>query len=229
MKALLSFKSALDQSKSLGIIALVLLTPVIFPRLAFAAELQTLGQQNQIFEIKIADSTILDQPPKQNSLNIQTLADNDPLVIALKQYLDDKGSPLSIYASEIVKQPQWQRALAISHVESNMGKYCFDNNCSGIGVKPGHPSWRKYKTKLDWFIDLNNLLEKPIYKEKYTTFKKMRGVYVVPGSDGWVNGATQKYNDFMAIAKQAELDRQALAQLHAQVITALATFPETTN
>ena len=105
----------------------------------------------------------------------------------------------------------------------------FDNNCSGIGVKPGHPSWRKYKTKLDWFIDLNNLLEKPIYKEKYTTFKKMRGVYVQPGSDNWVNGATKKYNDFMAITTQAEIDRQALAQSHIDAITALVTFPENIN
>ncbi len=226
MKALFSLKSAIDQSSSkIGIIALVMLIPVIFPRLAFAAELQTVGKQNQIFEIKITDSGLLSQSPKQNLLTIETVAQNDPLVIALKQYLKDNDSPLGEYAAEMVKLPQWQRALAISYVESHMGKYCFNNNCSGMGGAPGTPTWRKYQTKLDWFIDLTELLEKPIYKEKYTTFKKMNGVYVQPGSANWINGATKKYNDLIAITSQAEIDRQELAQ----TITALATFPENIN
>ncbi len=165
----------------------------------------------------------------QNSLTIQTVQENDPLVVNLKQFLKDNDSPLGEYASEIIKQPQWQRALAISYVESHMGRNCFDNNCSGIGVKPGHPSWRKYTTKLDWFIDLNTLLEKPIYKEKYTTFKKMRGIYVNPGSDNWVNGAQQKYNQLMALTEKSENEARALAQTHTSEIALLSTFPETTN
>jgi hypothetical protein len=107
-----------------------------------------------------------------------------------------------------------------------MGKYCFDNNCSGIGVKPGHPSWRKYSTKLDWFVDLNTLLEKPIYKEKYTTFRKMKGVYVQPGSESWVYGAQKKYDELMAITQAAEIAKQELAQQHTETITALITFAE---
>jgi hypothetical protein len=229
MKALFSLKSAIGPSKSIGIIALALLTPVIFPRLAFAAELQTSGKQNQIFEIKVTDPLVLDQSPKQN-LSLKEAAEKDPLVISLKQYLEDNDSPLGEFASEMVKQPQWQRALAVSFVESHMGRDCYNNNCSGMGGAPGTPTWRKYATKLDWFIDLANLLEKPIYKEKYTTFKKMRGVYVQPGSDGWVYGATKKYNELMALTSQANLDRQALAKLHEQVVTALLTFaPEHTN
>ncbi len=225
MKTLISLKSAVSKSFNLNVIALLLLIPVIFPELALASELATLGSQGQIFEIKITGSTVLDQSPKQNdnnSLTMKELEDNDPLVVALRQYLEKLGSPLSIYAADIVKQPQWQRALAISWVESNMGKHCYDNNCSGIGVKPGHPAWRKYKTKLDWFIDMCKLMEKPIYKEKYTTFKQMRGVYVVPGSDAWVNGATQKYGQLVSLTEQASLDRQKKAQL----VAALVTFPE---
>ncbi len=228
MKALFNLKSALSQSSTIGTIALIMLIPVIFPKLAFAAEQQASASTALVFEIKTTGLQSADQTPKsnsQNSLNIQTVQDNDPLVVALKQYLEDNGSPLGIYAADIVKQPQWQRALAISYVESHMGRDCFDNNCSGIGVKPGHPSWRKYKNKLDWFIDLNTLLEKPIYKEKFTSFKKMRGVYVQPGSDAWVNGAQKKYNDLMAITTQAEADRQEMAQ----TITALATFPQTSD
>lgn len=233
MKALSTLRSAINQSSNFGIIALVMLIPVIMPQFALAAELQTAGQSKaKIFEIKIADSSLIDSTKKtseNNSLSIETVGENDPLVIKLKEFLDKYDSPLGEYSTEIIKQPQWQRALAVSYVESHMGKYCFDNNCSGIGVKPGHPSWRKYKTKLDWFIDLNNLLEKPIYKEKYTTFAKMKGVYVQPGSQNWVNGAQKKYNELMEITEQAEVQRQELAQKHAVIITALATFPETTN
>ena len=232
MKALTTLKSAINQSPVFGIMALVMLVPVIYPHYALAAEQQTSGQSAQIFEIKITDLSLLSQTPKlnpQNSLSMQAIENNDPLVISLKQYLEDNDSPLGEYAAEIVKQPQWQRALAISYVESHMGRNCYDNNCSGIGVKPGHPSWRKYATKLDWFIDLNKLLEKPIYKEKYTTFQKMKGVYVQPGSAAWVNGATKKYTDLMAITTQAELDRRELAQIHIDNITALATFPENLN
>lgn len=203
------------------------------PEFALAAELQTAGQSTaKIFEIKIADSSLINptiKPSVADSLSIKTLEDSDPLVIKLKEFLAKYNSPLGEYSSEIIKQPQWQRALAVSYVESHMGRYCFDNNCSGIGVKPGHPSWRKYQTKLDWFIDLNNLLEKPIYKEKYTTFAKMKGVYVQPGSQNWVNGAQKKYNELMEITKQAEVQRQELAQKQTVIVTALATFPETIN
>ncbi len=226
MKALSTLKSAIDHSSFIGIFALILLGPVIMPHLALAAELQTSGQQAQVFEIKVSDSNLVNQTFKTNdkSLSISTIEENDPLVIKLKAYLEDNGSPLGVYAAEMVKLPQWQRALAVSYVESHMGLYCFDNNCSGIGVKPGHPSWRKYPTKLEWFKDLSTLLEKPIYKEKYTTFAKMKGVYVQPGSANWVNGAQKKYNELIALTDEAEQERQEIAQNHAASVLALATF-----
>ena len=127
----------------------------------------------------------------------------------VKAYLEAKGSPLAQYADEIVKQPQWQRALAISYVESNFGKRCADNNCSGIGVSPSHKSWRRYATKLDWFKDMSALLEKPIYKERYTNCASMKGVYVVPGSARWVNGCTQVSNELLALTAEAENQRVA--------------------
>lgn len=203
------------------------------PHLALAAELQTAGQTKaQIFEIKVSDPNLVIQTLKtndSNSLTIDSIQDNDPLVVKLKAYLEKNDSPLGIYADQIILQPQWQRALAISYVESHMGRDCFDNNCSGIGVKPGHPSWRKYQTKLDWFVDLNTLLEKPIYKEKYTTFAKMKGVYVQPGSANWVNGAQRKYDELMAITEQAEAERQELAQKHVITVASLSTFSSDAN
>src|SRR3989344_2483907 len=213
MKALFNLKPAIGQSH-IGIIALVALVPVIFPEIALAAELQALGEQNQVFEIKISDPSVLNQnskPKLQTFLTIEEVQNNDPLVIALKEYLNKHNSPMAEYAAEMVKQPQWQRALAISYVESHMGRFCHSNNCSGIGGAPGMKSWRKYPTKLDWFKDMCQLMERPIYKEKYTTFQKMRGVYVKPGTANWVNGATKKYNDLIKLTEESETQRIALA------------------
>jgi len=216
MKALSTLKSAIGQYSFIGTFVLIAaLPPVIFPEVALAASLQTSENQALVFEIKDPQNTL----QNKKSLTLEQISYTDPLVVKVKQYLEDRKSPLAVYAADIVTQPQWQRALGVSFVESNLGKFCFDNNCSGIGVKPGHPSWRKYATKLDWFIDLNRLLEKPIYKERNNTFEKMRGVYVVPGSAGWVNGATKVYNELMAITKQAEAERREIADhYHKQIV-----------
>ena len=72
---------------------------------------------------------------------------------------------------------------------------------------------------------MSKLMQKPIYSEKYNTFEKMRGVYVVPGSDGWVNGANQKYAELMKLTEEAEAERVALAQINEDNEN-LHTFPE---
>jgi hypothetical protein len=216
MKALFTLKSAISHGSLIAFVALASIVPMVQPHLVLAAELQTSREPALVFEIKDFQN--------QNSISLQQITVNDPLTAKVKEYLEKRGSPLAVYAPEIIKQPQWQRALGISFVESNLGKYCYDNNCSGIGVKPGHPSWRKYETKLDWFVDLNVLLEKPIYKEKYTTFAKMKGVYVQPGSQSWVYGAQKVYDELMEITKQAELERRQIADMlfnsHAPLVLA---------
>ncbi len=233
MKALTTLKSSIDKGSHFGILALISLLPVLVPAHALAAELKTSGTQNQVFEIKVENPNLEVLTPKlnnnQNILTIDTLAENDPLVIKLKQYLADNNSPLGEYAPEMVKLPQWQRALAISYVESHMGKYCANNNCSGIGGAPGTPTWRKYATKLDWFTDLTDLLEKPMYKEKFDTFKKMRGVYVQPGSLAWVSGAQRKYDELMELSLNAEIERQGLALQQSQIASTIGTFSEVAN
>lgn len=222
MKALLNLKSAINQSTVFGIIALVSLLPVLVPASAFAAD-QTSSQQAQIF--KIQNSTKINSAeetpaivtvtqPSQNSLSIEEVQSNDTLSIKLKQYLEKHNSPLAEYSAEIVKQPQWERALAISWVESNFGRRCADNNCSGIGVEPGHRLWRKYPTKLDWFKDMSALMEKPIYKEKYKTFRQMKGVYVSPGTENWVRGAEVKYAALTNLKLEAEAEQREMAQIN---------------
>jgi hypothetical protein len=187
-----------------SIIALSLVGWVLPSNSAFALS-ETEAEQNQPnLEVKNLN---LKTETADKSLTLDAVIANDPLVNNLKLYLEKHRSPLAEFAGEIIKQPQWQRALAISWVESNFCKRHMDNNCSGIGVAPGHKLWRKYETHLDWFKDMSALMEKPIYKEKYTTFQKMRGVYVQPGSANWVNGAQKKYNELIKLTQESEVQK----------------------
>jgi hypothetical protein len=210
MKAPRTSGSAIDRVMSLvALIAVVVFWVIPETTLASSSGHQTQATPALVFEVDSKAKTEL-VIKNQTLLTYDQIVESDPLVIKVRSFLESKSSPLAQYAEEIVKQPQWQRALAISFVESNFGKRCADNNCSGIGVRPGHPSWRKYPTKLHWFKDMAQLLEKPIYKEKYTTCAKMKGVYVVPGSSKWVNGCEKVSNELLAITDQAQNERAAI-------------------
>jgi hypothetical protein len=208
MKATLFWGSAIE--KAITVIAFFPVILMVYPQITAAAyTAQNPEEPALVFQVNSKAKTEI-LPQDQLSITYDELVLNEPLVRKVREYLESKGSPLAEYTEEMVLLPQWQRALAISFVESNFGKYCANNNCSGIGVSPSHPSWRKYPTKLDWFIDMSALLEKPIYKERYTTCAKMKGVYVVPGSSRWVYGCDKVSNELLAITKEAEIEKMAL-------------------
>ncbi len=206
MKAPLALNSVIE--KAVVILAFLPLVFMIYPESVAAAFVaQNMGTKALVFEI--------DSKSSQKLLSYDELAQyhahtdmNALLAPKVKAYLEAKGSPLAVYADEIVQQPQWQRALAISYVESNFGKRCADNNCSGIGGAPSMKSWRKYPNKLEWFKDLSRLLEKPTYKEKFTSCNTMNGVYNA-GSKTWVNGCNKASNELIALTEQANNERLA--------------------
>lgn len=76
--------------------------------------------------------------------------------------------------------------LAISFVESSLGKKCYYNNCSGIGGYP--PNLRKYPDNAAWVEDFDSLLER---RYKGVPIEKFMGLYVQPGSPNWINGVKQ--------------------------------------
>lgn len=106
----------------------------------------------------------------------------------LKKYLEEKHSPFVSIVDTIAELKHWKLVLAISNSESTLGKRCYTNNCSGIGVEPGHPLWREYETKADWAKDLDRLIEK---RYKDWKLEEMNGVYNKPGSANWIYAATQ--------------------------------------
>jgi hypothetical protein len=110
----------------------------------------------------------------------------------INRYLQEWKSPLAEYSHIIAAQPHWKRVLAISFAESGLGKKCADNNCSGIGVEPGHPKWQVFENKGEWVKAMNRLLER---RYKDWTLKEMNGVYNQPGSQNWIAAGNQILND----------------------------------
>lgn len=210
MKAPFNLSSALE--KAILIAAFLPLIFVIYPETVAASyDAQNSGEKALVFEVNSKQKSEITGPQEVSLVTYEQVAANDPLVAKVRAYLEAKGSPLAPYAEEIVKQPQWQRALAISYVESNFGKYCANNNCSGIGGAPGRKTWRKYPNKLEWFKDMSTLLEKPMYKERWTSCQTMNGHYNA-GSNNWLHGCMQKSEELLALTAQADAERIALAQ-----------------
>ncbi|MBI5530494.1 MAG: hypothetical protein HY918_03260 [Candidatus Doudnabacteria bacterium] len=113
----------------------------------------------------------------------------------LREYLKSKKSPFADVADVIAEQKHWKLIMAISFAESTFGRNCVDNNCSNIGVKPGHPYWHQYATLADWVKDFNKLLER-----KYSdwTLEEMNGVYVQPKNPNWLAATRQVLEELQA-------------------------------
>lgn len=217
MKSTLSLGQAAIK-KAVIITAFLPVITWIYPEVTLASRLQPQGQERFNFEISPKQNEELVGKTQAQQLSYAELVAQESvkdelyktiLASNLEAYLIKHKSPMAVYAKQIIELPQWQRALAISKVESNLAIRCADNNCSGIGVHPKHPAWRRYPTKLDWFKDMTALLEKPIYKERYTTCATMKGVYVVPGSANWVNGCNKVSEELLTITAQAQAQAEA--------------------
>lgn len=239
MNALFTLKSA--KEVILILITFTLATPLVYPEVVLASSLQTDGQKNaQVFEIKnpslIQNPVSVSNPTEnQSSVTLDQVTQADPLVAKLEDYLSARNSPLQGSAASLVTYPKWERALAISFVESGIcvhtpklktkHGWLESYNCSGIGGD----NYKIYDSYLGWFADMNALLTKPNYADR--PLKKFLGYYVVPGSNAWYNGATKTEADLSALEQQADSERLvAAASVHSgPITTALATFPEVTN
>jgi hypothetical protein len=162
------------------------------PKLPVVAGVSTLGPINQVPNDILFNLT-LDQLEDYLTEALKTPEMKEAEKLAerkakLKTYLQTKNSPLVSIADTIAELKHWKLVLAISNSESSLGRRCYENNCSGIGVEPGHPLWRSYKTKADWAKDLDKLLER---RYKNWTLEKMNGVYNQPGSENWLLASKQ--------------------------------------
>ncbi len=112
----------------------------------------------------------------------------------LKAYLISKNSPFADDEATInafAQSKNMKLMVAISFVESTLGKHCYFYNCSGIGGTP--PNLRKYNSYAEWIADFDDLLER---RYKDLPPEKFIGIYVQPGSPNWIYGVKQVIREF---------------------------------
>ncbi len=108
---------------------------------------------------------------------------------SLRAYFESRNSPFAdddATLDAFLNSNNMKLMIAISFVESTMGKKCYYKNCSGIGGYP--PNLRKYDSFAEWVKDFDALLEK---RYKGMEPEELMGVYVQPGSPNWINGVKQ--------------------------------------
>ncbi|HYC79456.1 MAG TPA: hypothetical protein VEC17_00325 [Candidatus Binatia bacterium] len=115
----------------------------------------------------------------------------------LREYLKSKNSPFAEDEGALdafVSSRNMKLMVAISFVESTLGKHCYYYNCSGIGGTP--PTLRKYDSYAEWIKDFDDLLER---RYKDLPIEKFIGLYVQPGSPNWLYGVKQVLGELQAI------------------------------
>ena len=165
----------------------------------------TLAQQGiKVYSQQVIDMTspIFATLVKQNR-RIENNVDEEAELLAarlalrkekLKLYLQSKKSPFADDDEALdafAASKNMKLMVAISFVESTLGKNCYYYNCSGIGGTP--PNLRKYDSYEEWIKDFDDLLEN---RYKDLPPEKFIGLYVQPGSPNWLYGVNQVLSEF---------------------------------
>lgn len=196
-----SFSSRLSSKERL--ITLIFLFSLIawnFPAIGKAQAKATGNEKSLIFEIK--SKTDISELENKSSVQLAAMQEEQRFAVIsqrvalLRNYLEDKNSPLANYTEILLAQPDWKTIIAISNAESNMGLHCYVNNCSGIF---GPYGLKTYATIPDWIVDMQNLLS-----QRYSgmTLNEMDGIYVQPRSYNWYLASSSVYAELNKIEGQ---------------------------
>ncbi len=160
-----------------------------FPHATYA---QTAKTSPLVFEINDLSLFQTSDTLQQNYLG-QFLAPEvlpippDPRIELLKEYLQNKKSPLAGEAETLLQQYHYRLIIGISFAESNFCKRQIKpNNCWGIGG--GKPE--TYATLEHGVIRANNLIQK-YHDNGMTTPKLMRNTWVGWQNDSWILAVQQ--------------------------------------
>ncbi len=193
--------NALQTAKEKIAVLIALFSLVVgFTPATMKAHAQSVAQDSSIiFEVKTKTDSLLNPENKISQENTQKK------IALVQKYLESRNAPLADYTAILLAQQDWKTILAISNAESNMGKRCYYNNCSGIYGRydRGYAGLKKYETKADWIVDLQRLLDK---RYEGWTLEKMNGTYVYPRSDNWIRATKSVYNDLSKIEAQFPID-----------------------
>jgi hypothetical protein len=154
-----------------------------------------------VFEIKSQTNISSNSLAHAEKLALeQRFAQVDKRVQLVRAYLESKNAPLAQYTEILLAQEDWKKIIAISNAESNMGKRCYKNNCSGIMFRTG--GLRSYESIPEWIVDFQGLIDRR-YKTK--SLDQMNGVYVVPRSANWYKASNSVYQALEQIEKQTPI------------------------
>ena len=153
-----------------------------------------------VFEIKSQTNISSSSEDKIKLAYEQHIVQVDARVKAVRAYLESKNAPLAQYTEIILAQDDWKKILAISNAESNMGRHCKWNNCSGIMYGKG--GLRPFDSIPDWIVEFQGLIDRR-YKTK--SLDQMNGVYVVPRSANWYKASNSVYQALTEIEKQTPI------------------------
>ncbi|GEM_PF-5177438 len=209
MSAPLSLPQKLSEKSAVcGI--LISLIFLVYPE-TFAHATGFQNGQAQVFEVKPLTQKDQEEIYKNQFLKYSDIVREDAYNRELTKFFEKYDSPLVENIDTLRRQPEMKRIIAISFVESTLGKHCYYNNCSGITLSNGQ--LKRYASRDEWIVDLNDLLQ-----TRYSdhTYKQMMGVYVVPGSANWYNGTTRIH---------AELDEMENRVNNTQYVTIANTDP----
>lgn len=153
---------------------------------------QVLGASVEAPAEPVPEADVLCQTPIEELTSLYVSPTTAEVVVERKrlltEFLKRRGSPFVEYADVIAEQPHWKLIMAISFAESTLGKRCSGNNCSGIGVAPGHQLWRTYPSFKEWILDFNRLLDS---RYRDWSLEEMCGVYVKPCNRNWLAATRQ--------------------------------------
>lgn len=106
------------------------------------------------------------------------------LTTRLREFLDNKESPLAPDTEFLLELEHWKLLVAISAIESQYCKHQLGYNCWGIG---GDSAYRYYSSFRAAAQDANDLIEHwQTEHKKWLTVEEMNCSYVVPCSENWV-------------------------------------------
>jgi hypothetical protein len=122
--------------------------------------------------------------PAEPSGRHSTRAEKTIPVEKLRAYLEEKGSPLAPYASNILASPYWSTILGICTIEQYGCTKGPNFNLWGIMCGSGRVC--AYKSWEESIEAIHSLLTKYEARGK-DTIEELNGYYVVPASQNWFN------------------------------------------
>ncbi len=119
----------------------------------------------------------------------------------VKEYLQERNSPLADYAFVLVTLRNWKKIVALANAESSLCRKYPEKlaNCWGVG---GANMWDMGDNLAQGVMSMNHFLNSyPKGNVKYSqmSFEDMNGFYKQPAADHWVYNNEAIYNDLVSI------------------------------